>query len=114
MNKLEVGQTYKAIRFRSGTSGRGDWELIATEDERGKCPVTVFPSNIPSNVKENEMFKIVKINSVTSGFKKDSKGLWQPQTSVSAEVEAIPSEFDLGFDDGDDPWSDVGDDALPY
>ena len=112
MTKIEEGQSYKAKRFRSGTSGKGDWELISVEDERGKNPVTIFASNIPSNVKENEMFKVIKINSVSVGFKEDSKGLWQPQTSISAEVEAIPSEFDLGFDDGDDPWSDM-DDGLP-
>ena len=86
MNKLETGKVYTAIRQRSGTNSGGNWELLATQDERGSNDITVFVANIPSQVPEGGRFRIEKIHSVSFGNKKDSTGSWRTAISINAEV----------------------------
>ena len=42
MNRIEAGKVYTAVRQRSGSSANGDWELLATQDERGTTPRSGF------------------------------------------------------------------------
>ena len=60
MNRIEAGKVYTAVRQRSGSSASGDWELLATQDERGNNDIAVFVVNTPSNVKEGGKFRIEK------------------------------------------------------
>ena len=91
MNRIETGKVYTAVRQRSGSSANGDWELLATQDERGNNDIAVFVVNTPSNVKEGGKFRIEKIVSVSYGNKKDASGNWRASVSVNAEVSAVMS-----------------------
>ena len=89
MNRIETGKVYTAVRQRSGSSANGEWELLATQDERGNNDIAVFVVNTPSNVKEGGKFRIEKIVSVSYGNKKDNSGNWRASVSVNAEVSAV-------------------------
>lgn len=109
MIKLEKGGEYKAARVRSGTSQRGDWELVVVKaDGKARQEITIFPSNTPSGVQEGEQFILKDILGVTIKKKKDADGNWtKEEVAVSAELEALEpvslddvssSDFgDLGF-----------------
>lgn len=106
MNKLEIGKVYTAARQRTGNSANGDWELLATQDERGNNDIAVFVTNRPSNVAEGGKFRIEKILSVSYGNKKDASGNWRASISVNAEVTAVESyeQFAAEEDDGSLPF----------
>lgn len=108
MIKVEKDGIYRAIRVRSGSGERGDWELVAIADENNdKRQTTIFVENNPCGAIENQLIKVKEIVSVKIGWKKDSQGQWKPDTTLSAVIEPIQSEIDVG--DGDLPW-DSGDD----
>ena len=119
MTELEVGQVYTARLVRSGSSPRGQWEVITVSDKRQKCDVAIFPRNIPTGVIEGGQFKLVEILKMKNGFRKDKNDRWQPSVTCDAILEPIESEFDTGltgvddvnWDDlaaaGDDPWADI-------
>ena len=106
MNKLEIGKVYTAARQRTGSSAAGDWELLATQDERGNNDIAVFVANRPSNVAEGGKFRIEKILNVSYGNKKDASGNWRASVSVNAEVTAVQSyeQFAEEEDDGNLPF----------
>lgn len=106
MNKLEIGKVYTAARQRTGSSANGDWELLATQDERGNNDIAVFVANRPSNVPEGGKFRIERILNVSYGNKKDASGNWRASISVSAEVTAVESyeQFAAEEDDGNLPF----------
>ena len=68
MNRIETGKVYTAVRQRRGSSAGGDWELLATQDERGNNDIAVFVVNTPSNVHEGGKFRIERIVSVSFHF----------------------------------------------
>ena len=107
MNKLEIGKVYTAARQRTGSSANGEWELLATQDERGNNDIAVFVANRPSNVAEGGKFRLDKILNVSYGNKKDASGNWRASVSVNAEVTAVESydQFRNDIpDDGDLPF----------
>lgn len=115
---VEKGMNYTAQRVRSGSSPKGQWELISVVDNRGKNPITVYVRNMPCGVVEGQKFNVEELFSVKYGFKKDKFEKWQPSISCEATVHPIASEYDteiLGQGDvnwtelqaGDDPWADI-------
>ena len=90
MNRLTVGQTYKAVKHMSGTGTNGEWELLTTEDADGRNPITVFPMNHPCGIEENAFFRIDKIKSTAYTMRKGSNDRWFPSISVTAMV--VPAE----------------------
>ena len=106
MNKLEIGNVYTAVRQRTGTSANGDWELLATQDDRGNNDIAVFVANRPSNVQEGGKFRIEKILAVSYGNKKDNSGNWRASISINAEVTAVQSysQFVEAEDDASLPF----------
>ena len=105
MNRIETGKVYTAVRQRTGSSANGDWELLATADERGNNDIAVFVSNRPSNVREGGKFRVEKINSVSYGNKKDAQGNWRASISIDAEVAAVESWEEYNADtDGPLPF----------
>ena len=97
MNRIETGKVYTAVRQRTGASANGEWELLATKDERGNNDIAVFVANRPSNVIEGGSFRIDKIISVSYGNKKDASGVWRASISVDALVTAVESPSEAGL-----------------
>lgn len=107
MNKLETGKVYTAARQRTGSSAAGEWEMLATQDDRGNNDIAVFVNNRPSGVAEGGKFRIDKITSVSYGNKKDASGNWRASISINADVSAVQSfdQYNQSVpDDGDLPF----------
>lgn len=116
MVQIEAGKNYTAVRKRSGTSQRGDWELLRVVDKGGKQNITVWVTNRPCNVNEGGMFRVESIDSVRFGFKKNSFGQWKPDVAIDAKVSPIESDFDKmdGVSEWpqgvpEDPWAGLED-----
>lgn len=109
MTRVAPDETFVCADFKSGESSHGPWELIKVNDEKGKNPVTIFPTNLPTNGKIGERFVIKKITEVKVGNRKDSSGQWRQSTTIAAEVQFIKSDIlvDEGDETGDLPWDDV-------
>ena len=104
MVKIEKGGVYKAHRVRSGTSRKGDWELIAVKglgDDRRE--ITVYVENHPSHVREGDPFVVTDIVCVTVKAYQDEEGNWtRNKMYINAMVEtALPVNpvADLGYDE---------------
>ena len=123
MTQIEAGKNYTAKKALHGSSSKGEWEMLAVQDNRGKNEIAVWVRNKPSGVKEGQKFHIETIHDVKWGFRKDKNQRWQPSCSIEASVEPIESEFDTGLagqgvdvdweemkNEGD-PWADI--DYLP-
>ena len=103
---IEKGGIYRAARAKSGSSNRGDWELVAVADENNsKRTQTIFIAT-PTGIREGQMFKVLEIVSFKNGWKKDQNGEWKPEASITAEIEPIASEIDVN---DIDPWDDIPD-----
>ena len=111
MTRIAEGETFRCAKFKSGESGRGPWELIQITDEKGKNPMSIFPTNLPTHGGEGQDFVVKKIVEVKVGNRKQSDGSWRQSTTVAAEVTFIKS--DILVDDGDgtedlpDGWDDL-------
>lgn len=102
MIKLNRGGVYTAHRVRSGTSGRGDWELIVTKAEgKGRQSLTIFPSNLPTGIREGGTFVVDDISEVEIKATKNKDGTFgKDVTNVIAVVKPC-ADLD-GIDDLDD------------
>lgn len=116
MLELKTGEVYTALRARTGSSARGNWELIvAREEGKAKKEITIWVTNVGSGVTEGGQFRIKSIESVKYSARKDNNGAWRDDVSIGATVEAVgfdqsPFDFeDLPFDMGDNPF----DEGLP-
>lgn len=109
MNRINVGDVCKAAKRRFGSTDKGDWEMLITQDERGHNDIVVFVSNRPSNVEENGCFRIDKINSVSYGNKKGTDGNWYASVSIDAEVSSVmtQSEYLKKVDCEEESWQDI-------
>ena len=119
MTELKVGTSYVAKKKRSGTSDKGDWEMVTILDNRGKNEVAVFALNRPTGIQEGQKFTVESIQSLKWGFKKDRNDKWQPHCTCEAVIHPIGSEFESGMTGmeginwsemsgaGDDPWADI-------
>ena len=105
MNELSFGKCYKAYRHRSGTSPKGNWELITSFDDAGRNQVTIFVKNQPSQINEGDTFKLGMIYSIRVGFKKDRNGAWEKVISLDADV--FPPDYKIAL--CDDPFSEIPD-----
>ena len=119
MIKIEKDGVYRAVRARSGVGERGAWSLVAIADEKNeKRTVTFFLDNTEVELREGQMFKIKDITSVKVGWKKDNRGAWVPDTTLSGVVEPIAYEGGDSFGDdavleGPSPWDDEDWGKLP-
>ena len=109
--KIEVGETYKATKFRSGENAQGTWEMAVVKSGKGSRSVLVFATNVPSGVVEGGNFTVEKIQSVTVKAAKDEKGNWtRTETVINAEITAEKTarlgeayeDFDLAYDLNED------------
>lgn len=85
MNSIKQGETYTAIRHRTGE----DWELIAVKDEKGNFEITLYVSNRPSAVEEGKRFLVNAINGISYGNKQNRNGEWVPFVRTYAEVTPV-------------------------
>lgn len=94
MVKVEKGGTYTANKVHSGTNDRGDWELVVVKAEgRARQRLTIFPTNMPTGIREGESFTIKEITGVAVKQKQDHNGEWKLfDTNVWAELERIEAE----------------------
>lgn len=109
MIHLEEGKTYTASMVRSGTSERGDWEMLKIIDK--KNDLTVWPDNRPSGVEEGGEFEVVRITGIKYGPRKNRQGVWQKEASVTAIVKPFKSAgatFTIDDADGDVPFEMSG------
>ena len=119
---LEVGKIYTAHMVRSGTSSRGDWEMVKVVE--GRKEITIWPDNKPTGLTDGSEFEIEEISSVKYGARKRQNGTWQDDVSCTATLKAASTNsFDFNvdeIDDGELPWKMDGnpfgvpeDDQLP-
>lgn len=118
---LEKGKTYTAAMVRTGTSQRGDWEMVKIVD--GKNELTIWPDNKPSGVEEGGEFEVVEITGVKYGPRKNKQGVWQKEGSVTAILKPFKSagasftiddvDGDVPFEVGDNPFAPGGMYSLP-
>ena len=108
MTKLTKGERYTASTFKSGTSEKGDWEMVKVADSNGKNEITIFPASVPSGVTHNGDFILKDIVEVRVGFRKSKKDdKWYQETNITAELEAIKSDIFIDEGDiGDLPWNE--------
>ena len=86
---IRKGESYTAVRKRSGSSDKGDWELLSVTDTNGRNTIAVFVTNIPSGVNETERFRVDEIESVSMKRRKSDSGAWYTEVSVSASVTPV-------------------------
>lgn len=102
MIRIEVGGVYKAHRVRSGTSEKGDWELVAVRAEgKERREVTLFIDNLPSGIKEGDKFRVRYIEAFTVNAQKDARGEWRnDRTSAVVNIDIVEKAdpCDVDFD----------------
>ena len=131
MIRIAVGEVYTAKRARSGSSGKGPWELLVVES--GKDEMTLWVSNPGTGITDNRQFVIKSIDFVTKknvAYKdgricrdrRDRDVTWKTEVDLNVTVEPIGytySGLDVSaadFDDGGDLPFDMDDnpfDQLP-
>lgn len=103
--KLIKGEVYQAYRFRSGASDKGRWEVVVVREKRKPYhEITIFPTVLPSGVREGGTFMIKDIVSVKRAKRKDTIGEWT-LVDVSIEAEIVPYEDGEINLDGDLPFT---------
>lgn len=113
MLRVQTGGEYTAARVRSGSSERGDWELVVIKGEnRARQELTVYPTNMPCGVTEGEKFTLNSITGVQMKKRRDADGNWtKEEVSIMAEIRPLaPNEledFDSPFSSSD--YSDLAD-----
>lgn len=105
MIRIEVGGVYEAKRVRSGTSSKGDWELIVVKpDKKGeRREVTLYVDNCPSGIREGDKFRVRYIESVSVNGNKGSNGEWlHDKTSMTVNIDIVekfdPCDVDSDLD----------------
>lgn len=104
---LEKGGIYTTTTVRSGTSTRGDWEMVKVKEKMKE--ITIWPDNRPTGLSDGDEFEIVEITGVKYGSRKRGDGKWWDDVSITAVLKkASTSSFDFNvdnIDDGELPWS---------
>lgn len=104
---IEKGKIYTATMVRSGTSSRGDWEMVKVKDKNKE--ITIWPDNKPTGLSDGDEFEIVDITGVKYGARKRTDGRWQDDVSCTAILkQSSTSSFNFNvdsIDDGEMPWS---------
>lgn len=121
MNRMTAGNVYTAARTFTGTNQRGKYELVVTQDERGKDDITLFVAEncIPSGITNGDKFRLNKIVEVSHGWKQGQK--WNPEKkckedgwvevwNINAEVKRIGSDLD----DMGSELENLADEPLPW
>ena len=103
---VEKGSIYTANMVRSGTSSRGDWEMVKVKDKTKE--ITIWPDNRPTGLADGDEFEVVEITGVRFGARKRSDGGWRDDCSCTAILKkASTTGFDFNadnFEDGELPW----------
>ena len=103
---VEQGKIYTANMVRSGTSQRGDWEMVKVKEKNRE--ITIWPDNRPTGLADGDEFEVVDITGVKFGARKRQNGTWQDDCSCTAVLKkASTNSFEFNadtFDDGNMPW----------
>lgn len=116
--ELKTGETYSAVRARSGDN----YELVVVQEEgKGRKQITIWPTNSPSGVTEGGSFRVDAIQSVKFTSRKDPRGNWRDEVNVNARITPTMSypaykaqnvQPDAGFDEiPDDSFGEL---PLPF
>lgn len=97
MTMIEVGCCYAAKKVKRGTNSKGDWELMIVQREgRGQPKICLFPTNCPSGLLSNGLFRLDDIRSVQHRKMKTSKGKWvMGNVIVRGHITPIPNFEDV-------------------
>ena len=103
---VEKGKIYTANMVRSGTSARGDWEMVKVKDKTKE--ITIWPDNRPTGLADGDEFEVVEITGVKFGARKRGDGRWQDDCSCTAILKKASTSglsFNIDeFDSGELPW----------
>ena len=103
---VEKGSIYTAVMVRSGTSARGDWEMVKVKDKNRE--ITIWPDNRPTGLADGDEFEVVDITGVKFGARKRQDNKWYDECTMTGILKkASTSSFDFNvdsFDDGELPW----------
>ena len=104
---VEQGKIYTANMVRSGTSARGEWEMVTVKDKNRE--ITIWPDNRPTGLVDGDEFEVVDITGVKFGARKRQDGRWMDDCSCTAILKkASTSSFSFNVDDidnGELPWT---------
>ena len=62
MIKIIPGDVYHADRFRSGTSGKGAWEMVVVKGTTGKEEQVLWITNLGTGLQEGGEFRVKSID----------------------------------------------------
>ena len=104
---VEKGKIYSANMVRSGTSTRGDWEMVKVRDKNRE--ITIWPDNRPTGLVDGDEFEVVDITGVKFGARKRQDDKWYDECTMTGILKkASTSSFDFNvdnFEDGEIPWT---------
>lgn len=91
MTEIRVGEAYVAKRVYTGRNDGGLWELIVVQNAGKKQPkIAISPTNVPTGIGPNAVFKLLNIKSVQHRKWKSPSGQWQDgNVTVRARVKAL-------------------------
>lgn len=91
MTEIRVGDAYVAKRVYTGRNNGGLWELIVVQNTGKKQPkIAISPTNVPTGIGPNAVFKITNIQSVQHRKWKSPSGQWHDgNVTVRAKVKGL-------------------------
>ena len=92
MLKTNINTVYTAKTIYSGTSSKGDWEMVVMEAEGSdKARMPVWIVNVPSGITEGSKFMIESITGAAIRHIKPSERFdkWQDEFSINAVVKPV-------------------------
>ena len=102
MVEIQPGGVYRAAMVKSGTTDRGEWQLVKVADEKRKSGgATFFVSNPVPGLAEGDSFRVDSVVTMKWKAKQSKKhpGEWEDVVDVTLHISradgagAGPAEF---------------------
>ena len=91
MTELRIGEAYVAKRVYKGHNNRGPYEMIVVQNVGKKQPkIAISPTNVPTGIGPNAVFKLTTIRSVQNRNWRDKKGTWHVGGQVTIRGKVKP------------------------
>lgn len=92
MTEVRVGEAYVAKRVYTGSNESGPYEIIVVQNVgRSQPKIAISPTNVPTHIGPNSVFKIEKISSVQHRkWRHPKTGKWYDgSVTVRAKIKAL-------------------------
>ena len=89
----KTGTQYKADMVRSGTGDKGNWQLVAVKDEKGKKQITIWLIE-EIQIAEGDMFLLERIEDVEYKAKKYNDQ-WKDQVNIRGVISKMENTTEM-------------------